>query len=244
MSKRVIIFGKRFAGLRNERYLTQEEFAQKLSMSPANVRRLEQSESSGMHVKNFRRLATLVNVSPEELRRRIGVPVAAHGPSESALGTLSAQTDYPQEDRQFPRGMRIDTLKEVTDVEHFHGVSAARTEHRTATGRGKSPVPGPAQRRFAVSVDGDCMEPKYRDGESVIFSVDAAESEGIIEGRNYFIQFADGQNTFKRIFLDPENHELLVLKCWNKKYPPRTVERSSIKLLARAVFKLTPDEKV
>ena len=236
-----MIFGKGFADLRRERYLTQEEFAQKLDMSAANVRRIEQSESSGMQARNFRRLATLVNVSPEELRRRIGVPVAtpfhSQTPSSTALG------DY-QHDPQFPRGIRADTLKEVADVEHFHGVSAARTEHRTATGRGKSPVPGPAQRRFAVTVDGDCMETKYRDGESVIFSVDAAESEGIIEGRNYFIQFHDDQNTFKRIFLDPENHELLVLKCWNEKYPPRVIERSSIKLLARAVYKLTPDEKV
>jgi transcriptional regulator with XRE-family HTH domain len=237
MSQRIIILGKRFADLRRERYLTQDEFAQKLDMSAANVRRLEQSESSGMQFRNFRKLATLVNVSPQELRRRICVPTTAQEP-QAARGPGGLQ------DEQFPRGIRPDTLKEVTEVEHFHGVSAARTEQRTATGRGKSPVPGAAQRRFAVTVDGDCMEPKYRDGDSVIFSVDAAESEGIVEGRNYFIQFADGENTFKRIFLDPENHELLVLKCWNEKYPPRVVERSSIKLLARAVFKLTPDEKV
>ena len=43
MGQRVMILGKRFAALRRERYLTQEEFAQKLEMSPANVRRLEQT---------------------------------------------------------------------------------------------------------------------------------------------------------------------------------------------------------
>ena len=239
MSQRVIILGKRFADLRRDRYLTQEEFAQKLDMSPANVRRIEQSESSGMQVKNFRRLATLVNVSPEELRRRIGVPGAAQ---ESA--TVAPNLDPHKDDPNFPRGIRADSRRGVSDVDHYHGVSAARTEHRTATGRGQSPVPGSAQRRFAVTVDGDCMEPRYCDGDTVIFSVDSAENEGIIEGRNYFIQFQDDQNTFKRIFLDPENHELLVLKCWNEKYPPRVVERASIKLLARAVYKLTPDEKL
>ena len=237
MSQRIIIIGKCFADLRRDRYLTQEEFAQKLDMSPANVRRIEQSESSGMQARNFRRLATLVNVSPEELRRRIGVPVASSQPGASALG-------YQGEDPQFPRGIRADSRRGVSNVDHYHGVSAARTEHRTATGRGQSPVPESAQRRFAVTVDGDCMEPRYGDGDIVIFSVDSAENEGIIEGRNYFIQFHDDQNTFKRIFLDPENHELLVLKCWNEKYPPRVVERASIKLLARAVYKLTPDEKV
>src|ERR1700760_3608368 len=71
--QRVLIHGKRFAALRGERYLTQDEFAQRLEMSPANIRRLEQNEVGGMQVKNFCRLATLLNVSPDELRRKIGV---------------------------------------------------------------------------------------------------------------------------------------------------------------------------
>src|SRR5437763_13601194 len=123
MSQRIIILGKRFADLRRERYLTQDEFAQKLDMSAANVRRLEQSESSGMQFRNFRKLATLVNVSPQELRRRICVPTTQE--SEAARGAGALQ------DEQFPRGIRPDTLREVTEVEHFHGVSAARTEQRT-----------------------------------------------------------------------------------------------------------------
>ena len=64
MADRVMIFGKRFAALRRERYLTQEEFAHRLEMSPANVRRLEQTEMGGMQVKNFRRLAALLDVAP------------------------------------------------------------------------------------------------------------------------------------------------------------------------------------
>jgi phage repressor protein C with HTH and peptisase S24 domain len=86
------------------------------------------------------------------------------------------------------------------------------------------------------------MEPKYRDGDVVVFSIDSAEREGVVQGKNYFVQFADGENTFKRIFLDPENRELLILRGWNEKYPARIIERANIKLLARAVYRLTPDE--
>lgn len=239
MSQRVIIFGKKFADIRRQRYLTQEEFAQKLQMSPANVRRLEQSETSGMQVKNFRRLATLLDIGPDELRARIGVPAGVH--------LLRESPDQPAPvtpDPKFPSAIVPGSMKEVVDVEAYHSVSAARKEDRTATRRGTTAVPAGSPRRFSVKVDGDCMEPKYRDGETVLFSVDAAEAEGIVDGRNYFLQFADGENTFKRVFLDPENRELLVLKCWNERYPPRVIERSSVKLLARATGKFTPDEMV
>ncbi|HWE03511.1 MAG TPA: LexA family transcriptional regulator [Tepidisphaeraceae bacterium] len=236
MDQRVVIFGKRFAALRRDRFLTQEEFAQRLEMSPANVRRLEQCEMGGMQVKNFRRLAALVNVSPADLRQQIG-PASQVLP---APGRPRPERALPAAD--FPSGLNDATRRDIVEVPHFHGVSAARTEDRTDAHRGRTPIPAGSARRFAVTVDGDCMEPKYHHGEVVVFSVDAAEREGIIDGKNYFVQFADGENTFKRIFLDPENRELLILRGWNERYPPRVVERSTVKLLARAIFRLTPDE--
>jgi transcriptional regulator with XRE-family HTH domain len=238
MADRVIIFGRRFAALRRDRFLTQEEFAQRLEMSPANVRRLEQCEAGGMQVKNFRRLAELVNVSPADLRQRIGPASGV----PSAAPTVSSPMDTEIAGAEFPSGLNEATRRNIVDVPHFHGVSAARTEERTDAHRGRSPVPAGSSRRFAVTVDGDCMEPKYHHGETVVFSIDAAEREGIVDGKNYFVQFADGENTFKRVFLDPENRELLILRGWNERYPARVVERSKVKLLARAIFRLTPDE--
>ncbi|MDB5299365.1 MAG: hypothetical protein JWO87_1028 [Phycisphaerales bacterium] len=237
--QRILIFGKEFAALRQGRYLTQEEFAQKLEMSPANIRRLEQSEAGGMQVKSFRKLAALLNLSPDALRQQIGAP---SGETDDASATPRVGPSATLHDAAFPTGMQPGSGRGVVEVEHFHGVSAARTEDRAAAQRGKAPVPAGAARRFAVTVDGDCMEPKYHHGDVVVFSVDAAEREGIVEGKNYFLQFADGENTFKRIFLDVENRELLILRCWNEKYEPRVVERASVKLLARATHRLTPDE--
>ncbi len=235
MAQRVMILGKRLAALRRERYLTQDEFAQKLDMSPANIRRLEQAQTGGMQVKNFRRLATMLNISPDDLRRAIGATDSTEMPSENSQDASIVTAE-------FPAAVKPGPPRDIVEVPHYHGVSAARTEDRSDAARGKAVVPAGPRRRFAVTVDGDCMEPKYRDGDVVVFSVDAAEREGIVEGKNYFIQFTDGQNTFKRIFLDPDNRELLILRCWNERYPQRIVERSQVKLLARAVYRLVADE--
>jgi transcriptional regulator with XRE-family HTH domain len=236
-----MIQGKLFAALRRDRYLTQEEFAKLLEISPANVRRLEQTETGGMQVKNFRRLATFLSISPDDLRRSIGAP-NDKPESESKIESPGSAIDQSVAIAESPSGIKPRSRRDVTEVDHFHGVSAARIENRTDAHRGRAPVPTGAQRRFAVTVDGDCMEPKYHDGDVVVFSIDAAEREGVVHGKNYFVQFADGENTFKRIFLDPENRELLILRGWNEKYPARIIERANIKLLARAVYRLTPDE--
>ena len=229
MAGRLLIRGERLASLRNERYLTQEELAERLGMSAAGVRRLEQIDVGGMHARNFRRLAELTQLTLEQLRQRIGA-AARELPVRQEL--IAGQ----------PSAMARGASLPVINVERFYGVSAARTEDRAGVERGRIPVPVGDGRRFAVVVDGDCMEPKYHNGDVVVFSVDAAEREGIIQGRNYFIQFADGENTFKRIFFEPSDADWLVLRCWNANYPDRRIERASIQLLARAEYRLVPDE--
>src|SRR4051812_39434790 len=144
MTQRVTIYGNKFAEMRRSRFLTQEEFARRLEMSSANVRRLEQAETSGMQVKNFRKLASLANLSPQELRERIGVrTVLAAGSEEPRLPSSSPHRDDPA----FPSAIRSASIMDVNEVEHFHGVSAARMEDRTATGRGTTPVPAGSSRR-------------------------------------------------------------------------------------------------
>jgi len=236
MVKRVTIGGQKLAALRRERYLTQQELAERLDMSLANIRRLEQSEVGGMQMKNFRRLAELLKIPPDELQRRIGAPFETE--TENGRGGNRRPERFgPQ-----PSALIAGTMQPVVDIDRFHGVSAAQPEDRERVDRGQTPVPTGAAERFSVIVDGDCMEPKYRHGDVVIFSVEAVDREGILDGRNYFIQFNDGENTFKRVFVDADNGERLILRCWNEDYPSRSVERSSIKLLARAIYKLVPDE--
>lgn len=207
-------------------------------MSVQNVARLEQAKEGGMQVKNFRRLADLLGLTPDQLHARIGV----HANESRASGTRRNDSADEVLDEEQPTAFRRGSIQPAVEIDCFHGVSAARPEERVAVDRGTTLVPAGTARRFSVVVDGDCMEPKYRHGDVVIFSADAADREGIVGGRNYFIQFDDGENTFKRVFFHRDDEDRLVLRCWNKKYPQRVVDRRRVKLLARAIYRLVPDE--
>jgi len=85
---------------------------------------------------------------------------------------------------------------------------------------------------FAVRVVGDSMEPKFREGDIVIFSP-AAE---VHNGDDCFVRFADPhETTFKRIFF--EKGDKIRLQPRNEKYSPTTVEGSHINGLYRATIK-------
>src|SRR6476619_1853299 len=114
MSERLLIDGRKLAAIRRDLYLTQDELAQKLEMSPANVRRIEQSEVTGMQVKNFRRLATLLNTAPDPLRARIGVRLPSVVPAPGATPEA--------DDGILPSALRPTSHRQVSNIDHFHGV--------------------------------------------------------------------------------------------------------------------------
>ena len=85
---------------------------------------------------------------------------------------------------------------------------------------------------FAVRVVGDSMEPKFREGDIVIFSP-AAE---VHNGDDCFIRFAMPHETaFKRVFF--ETDDKVRLQPRNDKYPPTFVDGKRINGLYRAVMK-------
>lgn len=85
---------------------------------------------------------------------------------------------------------------------------------------------------FAVRVVGDSMEPKFCEGDIVIFSP-AAE---VHNGDDCFIRFAEPhETTFKRVFFEPENK--VRLQPRNEKYSPAIVDGKRINGLYRAVIK-------
>jgi phage repressor protein C with HTH and peptisase S24 domain len=85
---------------------------------------------------------------------------------------------------------------------------------------------------FAVRVVGDSMEPKFREGDIVVFSP-AAE---VHSGDDCFIRFAMPHETaFKRIFFEP--NDKVRLQPRNEKYPPMIVDGKRIDGLYRAIIK-------
>jgi len=85
---------------------------------------------------------------------------------------------------------------------------------------------------FAVRVVGDSMEPKFNEGDIVVFSP-AAE---VHNGDDCFIRFAVPHETvFKRVFFEPDNK--VRLQPRNEKYSPIIVDGKRINGLYRAVIK-------
>jgi repressor LexA len=85
---------------------------------------------------------------------------------------------------------------------------------------------------FAVRVVGDSMEPKFHEGDIVIFSP-AAE---IQNGDDCFVRFTmPHETTFKRVFFESDNK--IRLQPRNEKYSPTIVDGKRINGLYRAVVK-------
>ena len=85
---------------------------------------------------------------------------------------------------------------------------------------------------FAVRVVGDSMEPKFKEGDIVVFSP-AAE---VKNGDDCFIRFATPhETTFKRVFF--EQNDTVRLQPRNEKYPPVTADSKRIDGIYRAIIR-------
>jgi hypothetical protein len=142
---------------------------------------------------------------------------------------------------RMPGGLDLTRLRPARILPEYQiGVAASRrvdkfSEHPDAN----RPAAVSDRRAFTAPVDGDCQHPKWKHGEVVVFSFDAAEREGIMPGRSYYLAFTDGSTTFKRVFTDESDPEIYILRCWNrKKYPAdQRVHREEVVRIARAVSK-------
>lgn len=167
-------------------------------------------------------LSKALNLTPTELVRRLaggGVP-----------------------DGELPPAIRTSEMRPARFVPHFtSGVAASRRVEKLEDEDFESRQHASADdvRAFTIPVDGDCQEPVWNNGETVLFSFDAYDREGILPGKSYYLAFTDGSTTFKRVFVDPADPEVYLLRCWNhKKFPAeRRVHFSEVVRIARAVSK-------
>jgi phage repressor protein C with HTH and peptisase S24 domain len=85
---------------------------------------------------------------------------------------------------------------------------------------------------FAVRVVGDSMEPRFRQGDIVIFSPAA----DVHNGDDCFVRFATPhETTFKRVFFEPDNK--VRLQPRNEKYSPTIIDGKRINGIYRALVK-------
>lgn len=94
---------------------------------------------------------------------------------------------------------------------------------------------------FAVRVIGDSMEPKYREGDIIIFSPAAQ----VNNGDDCFVRMANPhETTFKRVYFEPDQ-DVIRLQPLNSKYSPITLPTERVNGVWKAVVRyeqLSEDE--
>lgn len=262
--KAPVDFGRRIRQLRHERSLTLDQLADLAGISKAylsqienaqvdppredKIRRLE--EAFGQRPRSLVELAHLARI-PDEVRQRLELLESAFGRAEETLqvalerlgdarraakatGSDGHGTDDNMADRrpvtaQVPLINRVAAgyPAEFTDLGYPEGVA----DEYIGTPPGLDDP-----NAFAVRVVGDSMEPRYHEGDVVLFSPAAA----VRSGDDCYVRFAPecpvAQGaTFKRVYFDSEDTGRL--QPLNDRYPPTVVPLEHVAGLYKAVFR-------
>jgi phage repressor protein C with HTH and peptisase S24 domain/DNA-binding XRE family transcriptional regulator len=144
------------------------------------------------------------------------------------LSEQDIQTDQPRGDRR-PSGNWIPIINKVAA-----GYPAEFDDLGYPVGIADDYILAPDlhdPNAFAVRVIGDSMEPKYKEGDIVIFSPAA----DVQSGDDCFVRFeAPHETTFKRVFYDEDGR--IRLQPRNEKYPPQFVKPDRLNGVYRAVI--------
>jgi transcriptional regulator with XRE-family HTH domain len=232
---------------RRRRGWSQADLAHHAGLSASTVARTEQSQGLP-NVNSLRRIAAAIGYDPDALVRLARDPGAPH------RAAWIASPDDPRGRSLLPGLITADRLTDAKAVSlitrlsppprsqrvpHFGRVSAVRTDLREPAdherGNGEfSDVPD-AGVDFTVSVDGQCMEPRYESGERVGCSIRRWEREGFVWGKDYWIRFTDGQTTLKRVRPDPRHKERFICAPVNPKAKPFSRRKADVEKAARVL---------
>jgi transcriptional regulator with XRE-family HTH domain len=101
MDKAIQISGRKLAALRKRRYMTQEELSRALAISKGRVTAIEAEADTAMYLKNFRKLAEVLKIAPDELEKAL-----APGDVETVSVELPKEVYDSIAARAEPRGPR------------------------------------------------------------------------------------------------------------------------------------------
>jgi transcriptional regulator with XRE-family HTH domain len=225
---------------RERRNWSQADLALRSGVSASTIARTEQDR--GLPNSNtLRRIAASIGYDPEALVRLAREPGGAHPSAWLAEAPRSPAADLPGittadqlQRNSLPANPPLLRPPPMASVPHFGSVSAVRTDLREETGDGFSVAPDVGI-DFTVAVDGQCMEPRYQDGERVGCSIRRWESEGFVWERDYWIRFKNGETTLKRVRPDPRNRAKFICAPLNPKARSFSRLKSDVDKAARVV---------
>jgi transcriptional regulator with XRE-family HTH domain len=230
---------------------SQSDLAFRAGVSVSTVSRLEQGRGKA-NVNSLRRLAASIGYDGEALLRLARNPDAAHSPAwlpEAAasggaggapvsLAAIPGLFTADQLGRPGPPVRASEPIPRMRPAPHFGRVSAVRTERREEEAVDISQVPDVGI-DFTVTVDGQCMEPRYEDGERVGCSIRRWEREGFVWNKDYWIRFKGGETTLKRVKRDPRDAEKIVCFPLNLKAKPFSRAKADVEKAARVLVVLS-----
>jgi len=242
MARVTYIYGKKLARFRDRLAITQRQLGDAVGVSDETISRIERHEIAGLLSKWLPGLATALHMELPMLMSELAAPVIppAYQPPAPQSPLNAGERPVPIAG-ELPNGLNLKRAQLARVVPEYRtGVAASRRVEKVADRPDANRLAITHDRRpFSAPVDGDCQDPKWKHGELVIFSFDAYEREGILAGKSYYLAFADGSTTFKRVFLDERDPDVLILRCWNRQKYPRDqrVHRDEIVRVARAISK-------
>jgi transcriptional regulator with XRE-family HTH domain len=210
---------------------TQVELAFRAGVSASTVSRAEQEKGS-LNINSLRRLAVAIGYDADALAEVARNPDAPH--PEAWLAEPARPMATPSQ----PVYLSMEPMTRVVRVPHYGGVSAVRADLREHGWDDYSDVPDLGV-DFTVRVEGQCMEPRYEDGERVGCSVRRWQREGFIWGRDYWIRFTDGQTTLKRVQADPRDGEKFLCVPINPATQPFARPKIDVDKAARVLLVLS-----
>jgi transcriptional regulator with XRE-family HTH domain len=241
----IAVRGEAVAEIRRRRHVTQVEMGAAIGLVDLRLRQIEKSPVAYLLPRTFRRLAEWLGQTPEQLLGEIGAeaehrspeyrrPVAPGGlreelPAGIDPGSLELVPEVPVFDLAIAAGGLVEVVDAIA-LPYPDGPTGEAATLREAVNRG----------RFRVRIAGDSMEPIWPNGAHVEFRLLRPEREGPVEGRDYYVQAADGRATFKRLARAGED-EMAFAAVNRRKYPkPIVLARQEVARLAAAEWFLRP----
>jgi len=138
-----------------------------------------------------------------------------------------------------PPGVYIDSAKGTKVIPKFDLPIAAEPLRETFTDDASDGIAIPSgSGDLALTIRGDCMEPDFKEGDTVVFWAESFAKEGLRAGKCYYVQLLGGTSTFKRVLIHPSDPEKLILSPINIRYRTARTKKTEIVKMMRAVRKI------
>jgi DNA/RNA endonuclease YhcR with UshA esterase domain len=206
----VVIDGEKFRDFRRRGLgATQPEMSRVSGLSVPMIQTIERLGRHRMRAARFGELAVRFGVDADRLEMLLGTrdsmiwtAAVAKAPWVQALRAKIHTDDEPTEANNVRSHSRYDLPVEIPMFRmKVHASAWSEIEDNVQVGEWVSEAQV-AQGRFRVQVEGECMRPRYRDGDTVEFLLlrtreGTPDFAAMREGKNYYVQTHEGA-TFKR----------------------------------------------